>query len=343
MVALLCACAKNKAKTAGSAETSAIMPVAQEPSQINAGIEGAWVWRPAEIPWIGNFERDLSWGRRVFPQETKIIVDLHSATPIIETRSSWTTGEITGIIEKGDETQLRFLWRDTDTTVTFHFNEDGTMWIEPLTDDRFVFGSTGKDRPYSKIDGLGFSAEMDAIQAALQGQPALERSVLLPYKTMAGGIPLVIKADGTIEFGSNEFKYMTVQEEDPFSNEILLITYRKNNLLGMSILIQYYDTGVAEFACVFNTATGEKVSRDTSVFYSFWNLLALDDLLILASDREAYAFDSFTGELMWTQTYTQKESDPITGNDGYLIITDVDGNIYKIFGDGRKELSEPGN
>ena len=49
MAALLCACAKNEAKTTGSAETGVTMPVAREPSPINAGIEGAWSTEPLSI------------------------------------------------------------------------------------------------------------------------------------------------------------------------------------------------------------------------------------------------------------------------------------------------------
>ena len=284
-----------------------------------------------------------------------IIVDLHGTVPSIETSagSGFAPVEIISVTEKGDETQLRFLLKrpeimaisQLDITATFHFNEDSTMWIEPSADGRPVFGSTGMDHLYHKIDGPGFSAEMDAVQVTLQEQPPQERLVFLPHEiTVNGDIPLTIKADGTVDFGSSIFVWMVIKEHyDDFENQVLFSTYAGNNMLGMAITVQYASGGTITYTPIFNTATKKMIAFERHDRFSFRNFFTLDDLLILASDKEAYAFDSFTGELRWTQTYTQKESDPITGNDEHLIITDIDGNIYKIFDDGRKELSKPWN
>jgi len=116
-------------------------------------IEGIWSTRPnvTEIGEAGFHRFNLSWGRRGFPRIVDIVVDLHSDPPIIQVPELF-IGDVTNIIESGSRTELTFFWHrwEVYSTVIFHFNEDGTMWIEPPADGNTLF-PTGLT--LHKIDG----------------------------------------------------------------------------------------------------------------------------------------------------------------------------------------------
>ena len=114
-------------------------------------VEGIWCSDPN--PNRNNIiERDLSWGKKDVPRQFDIIIDLHSEIPKIEI-SNFTTDDIINVIEQVDITKLTFYFRRGNFNVTMicHFNEDGTMWIEPLPDGLTFFG-TGQDFIYYKIE-----------------------------------------------------------------------------------------------------------------------------------------------------------------------------------------------
>jgi len=118
-------------------------------------IEGVWSSHP-EARVLSEGEgfstHDLSWGRRSFPRAINFIIDLHSEPPSIEIAEfSW--DEIICVNEEGNKTELTFFFTRGGFNVTMicHFNEDGTMWIEPIVG--LTFFGTGRDFIYRKIDG----------------------------------------------------------------------------------------------------------------------------------------------------------------------------------------------
>jgi len=349
------------------AEDEAIAQIIQEPQQINYSIEGVWVWWPVEMATIpgnsGLIERDLSWGRRVFPQEIAIIVDLHGVRPTIETRTSHTISEITSINEFGNRTEIRFAWQGLDIAAIFRFDGNGNMWVElpENQDNRIIISPTGRDRVYRRIDGPGFCDEMDAMQIILQNWQPLERNVFLPHEiAVTEDAPLIIRENGTgiIEFGGNviEFGGGVVYDERPFGGSVWITTYTKNNLFGLNVSVQYRTSGTASYMHIFNIATREKIviPFSTNTFVDYMGFMAIENRFILATNQmistiddatgeriftqvgKIYAFDDASGELLWIQTL----NNPILGrrrinaNADHLIV----GDRYRIFGDdGRKE------
>ena len=116
-------------------------------------IEGVWSIFPDAMKAERLFERDFSWGKRTLPRIVDIIVDLHSKLPSIEiVEFSW--DKIICVNEKGSVTELTFYFARGGFYVTMicHFNENGTMWIEPLSNG-LTFFRTGRDQIYYKVDG----------------------------------------------------------------------------------------------------------------------------------------------------------------------------------------------
>lgn len=119
-------------------------------------IEGVWACHPDSplaVEGETMFYRDLSWGRRYFHRNISMIIDLHSTPPTFEI-PELTWDEIISVKEEGNKTELTFYFArgGFNVTVIFHFNEDGTMWIESY-EGGFYPGGTGRDFPYYKIDG----------------------------------------------------------------------------------------------------------------------------------------------------------------------------------------------
>jgi hypothetical protein len=114
-------------------------------------IEG--VWSIEQYPnKNSSLEYELSWGKRVVPRSFDIIVDLHSETPKIII-NQFSMDDIISLTEKDDKIELTFYFRRGDFNITMfcHFNEEGTMWIEPLPDG-LTFFRTGENQIYYKID-----------------------------------------------------------------------------------------------------------------------------------------------------------------------------------------------
>jgi hypothetical protein len=115
-------------------------------------VEGAW--SSLQHPNMNStIEYEFSWGKRNVSRQFNIIFDLYSETPTIVI-NNFATDPIICVNEQGDLTELTFFFRRGNFNVTMicHFNDDGTMWIEPLHDGLTFFG-TGEDFVYYKIDG----------------------------------------------------------------------------------------------------------------------------------------------------------------------------------------------
>lgn len=119
---------------------------------IQNSIEGVW-----SIEQYPNANRtvsyELSWGKRVIPRSFDIIIDLHNENPKIII-SQFSMDDIISVTEEEDFAELTFFFKRGNFNVTMicHFNQDGTMWIEPLPDN-LTFFRTGRDQVYYKIDG----------------------------------------------------------------------------------------------------------------------------------------------------------------------------------------------
>jgi hypothetical protein len=115
-------------------------------------IEGVWSWSQY-ASMERAYEWDFSWGRRAVSRYFDIIVDLHSTPPDIRI-NNFTWDRIVSVNEKNNVTELTFYFARGDFSVTmiFHFNEDGTMWIEPL-EGGLYYSRTGEDNIFYKIDG----------------------------------------------------------------------------------------------------------------------------------------------------------------------------------------------
>jgi hypothetical protein len=115
-------------------------------------VEG--VWSSLQYPNMNStIEYEFSWGKRNVSRQFNLIFDLHSDTPTIVI-NNFSTDPIISVNEKGDLTELTFFFRRGNFSVTMicHFNDDGTMWIEPLSGG-LTFFRTGRDQIYYKIDG----------------------------------------------------------------------------------------------------------------------------------------------------------------------------------------------
>jgi len=163
-------------------------------------IEGVWTLIPGAIGAPGRIEEHLSWGSRMYPPATHIIVDLHSEPPIIDVRQ-FTIEEIISIDERGNETEIRFHFGrgGFDVAVIFHFNEDGTMWIEPIEGES-GFWATGPDRIYHKLDGPEFDPALDTERRALGFERTNTIDRALPLRERADASSPVIK---TLPAGSD--------------------------------------------------------------------------------------------------------------------------------------------
>jgi hypothetical protein len=119
-----------------------------------SAIEGIWSSNPYQNPNPKRtLERDLSWGKKNVPLSFVFIIDLHSDVPTIEI-NNFTMDNIINVSECGTKTELTFYFARGELNVTMvcHFNNDGTMWVEPLHDGLTFFG-TGENFIYYRIDG----------------------------------------------------------------------------------------------------------------------------------------------------------------------------------------------
>jgi len=176
-------------------------------------------------------------------------------------------------------------------------------------------------------------------QPGIQNPQQVQRDVFLPYEVAINETAsLVIRENGTIEFGNNVFVYVERYISYP---EITLTTHRGNNVYGINILEQV-GCAVIWHTLLFNVATMEKIPFEKHRDFIFGGFFAMGSNFILTSREKAWAFDDSTGGLLWTQTFTQRSGRRITANADHLLINDANGNKYQIFGDGRKINSSTG-
>jgi hypothetical protein len=163
-----------------------------------------------------------------------------------------------------------------------------------------------------------------------------KKIVVLPFEIVINEYEkIVIKENGFIEFDNKEFLYNEYGMEDPI-HEALVTIFIKNNLCGINILEQTNSGGVIDHTFIINTKTKKEISYEKSNDSSFWGFFSINNNFILTYGVKAYVFNDLTGELLWTQTYKQRNGKTIIYNGDYLIIDDIDGNKYRIYGDGRK-------
>lgn len=169
--------------------------------------------------------------------------------------------------------------------------------------------------------------------------------VLIPHEMVINeNIKLTIKDDGLISFNDNVFVY------SENSNEALtrwygisLRWYARNNLIGIDITEQH-SGGVASYVLVYNTETQELlVNQDNYISElgqssSLWDFFTIGNNFIVAFGIKAFSYDNTTGELLWTQTYNMRSGRRIIIYNDSFVIDDRNGNRYRIYGDGRKEI-----
>jgi len=164
-------------------------------------------------------------------------------------------------------------------------------------------------------------------------------SVNLPYeKTINESKKLIIKENGMIEFGNNVFIYN--KDGLQYHDIKVLITFSgKDNLFGVNILETVSDGAVIDYTLIFNIETQEEIQiplYEKGRYFGLWGFFDIGNCFILTSGKKAYGYNSITGELLWIQEYRLKNGSSIVNNKEYLLIDDIDGNKYKIYGDGRK-------
>jgi outer membrane protein assembly factor BamB len=147
---------------------------------------------------------------------------------------------------------------------------------------------------------------------------------------------LMIMANGIIEFGGNFFVYKENGDEYPIKYEVLITTYTKNNLYGINILEETEYGGNIEHTIIFDIKTKQEILYEKDEYFRFWDFFSIGNCFILASAENAYAFNDSTGELLWTQTYSQRDGKGIIINKDHFITEDSNGNKYRIYGDGQK-------
>jgi len=169
----------------------------------------------------------------------------------------------------------------------------------------------------------------------------IDRQILaLPVDmTINENINIIVRKNGLVEIDGKLFVYKTVDERQSFEDDISLTLYKKNNLLGMNIGIQYFTGGTAPYTLVINIETMEELQFEKypDILTLFRDFISIDNIFIIALCVVAYAYDDSTGELLWMQAYNQRLDRRIIVNADHFIIDDIDGNKYRIYSDGRKE------
>jgi len=168
--------------------------------------------------------------------------------------------------------------------------------------------------------------------------------VSLPYEIQINENKIIIheiRGKGTVEIDGKLFVYKTVDERELFEDDISLTLYKKNNLLGMSIQVQYSTGGVVCYTLIINTETQEEIlllEKDANIWHIFLRFFSVENNFIVIFSQIAYAFNDLTGELLWFQTFGDVNYNRrIITYEDHFVIDERDGNMYMIFGDGRKE------
>ena len=170
--------------------------------------------------------------------------------------------------------------------------------------------------------------------------------VPLPYQMMVNKTEnLTIQENGIIDFDNKVIFYKNIDFEGPCENEVLLKIHEKNNLLGMNIQEQYFTGGIVGYTLIINLETKEIIMNQRDFvdnennWVSLWDIFSIENALILYFGIMANAYDTFTGNILWTQTYKRKSGlNKTIVYLAYYIIDDVDGKQYKIYIDGKKEI-----
>jgi len=175
-------------------------------------------------------------------------------------------------------------------------------------------------------------------------------------RTIDYNVNIKIHKNGILELNNveyiwNNYVYNNLYDNSHFEDDFLLHIQRKNNLLGLRILLQYFSGGTASYTLLINIETKEEILNQRSGdldeygnMVSLWNIFPVGNILILFfADMDgsgtAFSYDSFSGEILWRQIYSrQKGLNRTIIYEDHFIIHDVNGNRYKIFIDGRKEI-----
>jgi hypothetical protein len=166
---------------------------------------------------------------------------------------------------------------------------------------------------------------------------AWHKSVLLPFEaSIEGNEVLIIKKEGIIEFGNKVFVFKKDGVKYPIQNKADISVYGKNNLLGVNVTELIVDGFLVLYTFIINIETQKEIFYEKVPRFLFWDFFSIKNYFIVVSDEKAYAFNDSTGELIWTQTYRQKNGQRIMYYEDHFIINDKDGNNYKILEDGKK-------
>jgi len=164
-------------------------------------------------------------------------------------------------------------------------------------------------------------------------QTAEHKIVSLPFEiTVTEKEKLLLKENGIIEFANKTFVYKEDGEKYPIRYNALITIYCKNNLCGLNIM---EETGTS-YTIIINIKAKKEIPYEKDPYFRFWDFFAIENYFILTSAEKAFAFNDSTGELLWTQTYQQRDGRKIIANKDHFIIDDVDGNRYRINKDGNK-------
>ncbi|MDR2313916.1 MAG: hypothetical protein LBE02_05215 [Spirochaetaceae bacterium] len=167
-------------------------------------------------------------------------------------------------------------------------------------------------------------------------QASETKIVQLPYEIILNeNEKLIIRENGIIEFCKKFFVYKKRGMEYPIYESLLTVN-RKNNLCGINIMEEMNDGAYASYTLIINIKTKQDVPYEKDGFFRFRDFFSIKNYFILVFAEKAYAFDDSNGELLWMQTYKQKDGRRIIINEDHFIIDDMDGNRYKIYGNGRK-------
>ena len=151
-----------------------------------------------------------------------------------------------------------------------------------------------------------------------------------------------------VEYIWNNNVHSNVYDNNHFEDDFLLHIHRKNNLLGLDILLQYFSGGTASYTLLINIETKEEILNQRSHvdeydnWVSLWDMFPVGDILVLyffGGSGTAFAYDSISGGVLWTQTYNrQKGLNRTIIYEDHFIVNDINSNRYRIFIDGRKEI-----
>ena len=148
----------------------------------------------------------------------------------------------------------------------------------------------------------------------------LREIVILPYELeITEKIKLTIRETGVMELNDKTFVYRKDDYMFFWEEGVMVRIYSSENLCGIDIMEQTWSGGIIGYTHILNLETQEEIPYERYEYFRFWGFFSFENIFIMTSAEKAYAFNDSTRELLWTQTYMQRDGNSIIKEEDYLI------------------------